>query len=133
MHFDHVLLIDDDEIYNLLHTRILYHTKMVSTIWTATNGEKAIDFLSGFYAERHSLPDVILLDLAMPVMDGFQFLEAFWKLNLPGTDKVNIILVTSSSDPRDVARVKSMGIKHYLVKPVPLEVMNNTLLSLEQR
>ena len=131
MKFENVLLIDDDEIYNLLHTRILYHTRMVSTIWTSYNGEEAITFLTDFYEQHKTLPSMILLDIDMPVMDGFQFLNAFRKLNLPDTEKVNILLVTSSNDPRDADKARSLGIKHYLVKPVELDVMTGVLLSLE--
>ena len=62
--------------------------------------------------------DVILLDLNMPVMDGFTFLEAFQRLKLPRKDAVNIIIVTSSDDARDRERAKEMGITRYLTKPL---------------
>jgi CheY-like chemotaxis protein len=54
----------------------------------------------------------------MPVMDGFQFIEAFSKLHHSKTDNVRIIVVTSSEDPMDMERARSLGVKDYLVKPM---------------
>jgi len=59
-----------------------------------------------------------LLDLNMPIMDGFTFLEAFRKLNLPDKEKVTIIVVTSSEDPDDIMKARRMGVDHYIPKPV---------------
>jgi len=129
MQFEHVLLVDDDPIFNHLHTRLLDHTKMVANSYTALHGGKAIDFLKTFYAEHMRLPDAILLDLDMPVMNGFEFMEEFRKMNLPGNDKVVIILITSSSDPRDAEKARSMRIRDHLIKPVPLPEMIRALQS----
>jgi CheY-like chemotaxis protein len=54
----------------------------------------------------------------MPVMDGFTFLEAFQRIKMPGNKPISIIIVTSSSDPRDKERAKSFGIKTFLTKPI---------------
>src|SRR5688500_11273587 len=109
-----ILLVDDDDIFNFLNTKILQRSGMASEIHTALNGQEALDLLNTYYMSTAALPDVILLDLNMPVMDGFTFLEAFKKIKLPRKEQVNIIIVTSSDNPRDMARAKQMGITHYL-------------------
>ena len=60
-------------------------------------------------------------------MDGFSFLEAFQKLKLPKKEQVSIIIVTSSEDPKDMARAKQMGITTYLTKPLSRETLLRAL------
>ena len=113
-----ILLVDDDNIFNFLNTKLLQRSGLANEIHTAANGQQALDLLNKYYMGSSSLPDVILLDLNMPVMDGFTFLEAFQRLNLPRKDAVNVIIVTSSDDVRDRERAKRMGITQYLTKPL---------------
>jgi CheY-like chemotaxis protein len=122
-----VLLVDDDNIFNFLGTKLLQRWGIANEIHTAGNGKEALDLLNRYYMGSSSLPDVILLDLNMPVMDGFSFIEAFKKLNLPRKEKVSIIILTSSQDPRDMARAKNMGITHFLSKPLTEEALLNAL------
>lgn len=122
-----ILLVDDDNIFNFLNTKLLESSGIASEIHTAGNGQEALDLLNNYFSGTTSLPDVILLDLNMPVMDGFGFLEAFKKLNLPRKEKVSIIIVTSSEDPKDMARAKRMGITNYLTKPVSREALLRAL------
>jgi CheY-like chemotaxis protein len=122
-----ILLVDDDNIFNFLNTKLLQASGIASEIHTAVNGQEALDLLNNYYTGFSSLPDVILLDLNMPVMDGFSFLEAFQKLKLPKKEQVSIIIVTSSEDPKDMARAKQMGITKYLTKPVSRETLLRAL------
>jgi CheY-like chemotaxis protein len=122
-----VLLIEDDDIFVHLHVRILQINGIAEVIHTAWNGRQALDFIKKYYHENSSLPDAILLDLSMPEMDGFSFLEEYKKLTIPDTDKVKIIVITSSVNIKDMERVKSFGIKDYLIKPVPLDKLKAAL------
>ena len=124
-----VLLVDDDSIFNFLSTKLLERSGIAGEIHTAENGQQALDLLNNYYAGTTSLPDVILLDLNMPVMDGFTFLDAFRRLNYPGRDKVSVVIVTSSNDARDLARAKEMGVTHYLTKPLTQESLRHALES----
>jgi CheY-like chemotaxis protein len=54
----------------------------------------------------------------MPIMDGFEFIEAFKKLEYHGKDETVIVIVTSSYHPQDLEKAHAMGIKHYLTKPI---------------
>lgn len=112
-----ILLVDDDKTYNFLHTRIFEITGVADEISAALNGIQAIDLLRSS-SDNSTLPDVILLDLSMPVMDGFAFLEAFKQSDIPNKENISIIIVTSSSDYRDKARARELGVKHFMVKPV---------------
>ena len=118
-----VLLVDDDEIYNFINKKTLEGIDAIKDIHTALNGQQALDLINEYYMGTRSLPEVIFLDLNMPLMDGFQFLEVFKKLNIPGIKKVKIAIVTSSNNPSDIQRAKSLGIEHYLIKPVSQEDM----------
>ncbi len=113
-----VLLVDDDQISNLLNKKTLQRVGMVNEVHTALNGEEAITLLNDYFQGSLPMPDIILLDLNMPIMDGFSFIEAFNKLQLPDKDKVRIIIVTSSQSPTDIDRAKSLGIVHFLTKPI---------------
>lgn len=122
-----VLLVDDDNIFNFLSTKTLQQMGVANEIHTALNGREALDLLNNYYTGSYSTPDVILLDLNMPVLDGFGFLEAFQRLNMPNKDRITVIIVTSSNDPRDVAKAKQMGITHYLTKPLSEEKLKAVL------
>lgn len=112
-----ILLVDDDEIVNFLNKKILERLGFTQ-IQVAVNGQQAIDLIQRRFVESRALPDIIFLDLSMPVMDGFDFIETIRKSDLPGVENVRIIVITSSQDPRDIARAKNLGIRDYLYKPV---------------
>lgn len=122
-----ILLVDDDNVFNFINTKMLQMSGVANEIHTALNGQEALDLLNSYYKGTSCLPDVILLDLNMPVMDGFTFLEAFKRINLPRIDDVNIIIVSSSEDPRDIARAQQFGITKYLSKPLSEERLLNAL------
>jgi CheY-like chemotaxis protein len=123
-----ILLVDDDNIFNLLNRRMVEKTGLAGEIHTALNGQQALDLINEYYSGSSTFPDVILLDLNMPIMDGFTFLEAFRRINLPGKDQVKIIIVTSSEDPKDRAKASTMGITQYLAKPITEDTLRAALL-----
>src|SRR5690606_34954928 len=98
--------------------KVLETMGIADSIHTALNGKEALDLLNGYLSGSNAVPDVIFLDLNMPIMDGFAFLEAFKRVNIPNKEMVSIVIVTSSTDPADIAKAKAMGIDHYLTKPV---------------
>ncbi|MFD1001384.1 response regulator [Ohtaekwangia kribbensis] len=113
-----VLLVDDDQVCNLISKKTLQRMGIVNEVHTALNGEEAINLLNDYFQGALSLPDVILLDLNMPIMDGFSFIEAFKRLNIPNKDSMRIVIVSSSQNPNDVRKAKEMGITAFLTKPV---------------
>jgi CheY-like chemotaxis protein len=102
---------------------------LAKEVHTALNGHQALDLLNGYFSGTASLPDAILLDLTMPELDGFGFLEALKKLKVPGMENVNIVVITSSINPKDMERVRTLGVTNYLIKPITLEKLKEALLA----
>jgi CheY-like chemotaxis protein len=116
-----VLLVDDDHIFNFLNEKIIARIGFANEIHTASNGQEAINIISRLSQNSSTVPEIIFLDLNMPVMDGFEFIETFNTMDLPEQERMVIIVVSSSADPRDIERVQSMGVKYYISKPVTEE------------
>jgi CheY-like chemotaxis protein len=113
------LLIEDDAHHRLLIEREF--TRADFTFRSVDDAFEATGYLQGKGAfadrARFPLPDIILMDLNMPRMDGFQFLE--WMKDAPGKLSATPVVVMSSSDnPRDIDRASKLGAKGYLVKPI---------------
>lgn len=122
-----ILIIDDDSIYRLMHKRMLELSGEPMQIFTATNGLDALLFIQAYWAEWKILPDVILLDLMMPGMDGFEFVARFREFKIDGIENVHVVILSSSADPRDVSRSNALGVSTYLVKPVSMENLRETI------
>ena len=114
-----ILLVEDDEDDVFLMERALSQTRLEVPMRIATNGQEAIDYLSGKgpYGDRaaHPLPALIFLDLKLPFVNGFQVLE--WMRSQPGLSDIQVLVLTSSPEDRDRQRAETLGVKAYLVKP----------------
>ncbi|HRK54780.1 MAG TPA: response regulator [Cyclobacteriaceae bacterium] len=116
-----VLLIDDDKICNFITETTLNKLGVAKEVHSALNGQEALDLLNSYFLGEVAIPDIIFLDLNMPIMDGFQFIEAFKKLDFPKKESILIVVLTSSINPDDVKQAKSLGIDHYMTKPLDEE------------
>jgi len=113
-----IILIDDDPVNNFLNEKIIQKAGIVYETITFTTVEDAIHHLDWWCVmERKKCPELILLDISMPSLDGFDFIQIFNKLKFKKED-TTIAILSSSQDDRDIRRVKAMGIEHYLVKPL---------------
>lgn len=112
-----VLLVDDDEISNYITEDLIKEINIAEEIAVATDGQQALVYLQQHpitlgQANGHIL---VLLDLNMPVMDGFEFMQEYQQQNWK--DKVSVVMLTSSSNPKDIARAKDYAFAGYLQKP----------------
>jgi CheY-like chemotaxis protein len=122
-----ILIIDDNEIDTLINRKALERINPRHEIHSALNGKIAIALLNNLFLKTNKLPDVILLDLDMPIMDGFTFIRKFKDLPLPGKEKVTMVVLTSSSNPSDVQSAEEIGIDLFLTKPLSEEKILKTL------
>jgi CheY-like chemotaxis protein len=117
-----VLLIDDDEIVNSINKVIIQHAKFAEEIITETFAGNAITYIKSL--SKADLPKAIFLDVNMPEMNGWDFVEEYEKIGLSSED-VTIIMLTSSINPRDQKRALSMDhIKAFVSKPLSPELLN---------
>lgn len=125
-HFHKILLIDDDSVSNFLNEMALQDMNLSDEVHVSENGEEALDFINNqcINGNVSDCPDLIFLDINMPVMDGFQFLEALEKVPNLNEKPMKIVMLTSSSASKDVERAKRFNIDGYIVKPLSEEKLN---------
>jgi CheY-like chemotaxis protein len=119
-----ILLIDDDYVFNFLTKTVIVKMGFADNIQVALNGQEALDLIQEYQESSGSLPDFIFLDLNMPIMNGFEFLEVFKKMDFEGKEKIRIAIVTSSSDIEDIEKAHSYGIKYFMPKPISENAIN---------
>jgi len=114
-------LIDDDPIFVFALSKMLKRLNLFSEITVFENGKAALDVIE---QDPSRIPDVIFLDLNMPIMDGWQFLE-----KIEGTqfvNKIEILVLSSTVDPHDIDRIgKHSKIKTFLPKPISLDKLQH--------
>lgn len=124
-----LLIIDDDSISSFVSTKVAQRSGIFSDIRSVHNGKDALDIIQEAARGTIAAPDVILLDLNMPLMNGFEFIEALETLNFPKKDMLSIVILTSSDNAVDMDRARAMGIKHYIVKSTTMNEFQATIFS----
>ena len=117
-------IIDDDDIYVYGLKKLIQLKDLCDNLMVFKNGQEALNYLKPILNTPELLPEVILLDINMPVMNGWEFAEEFTKLNSHPVKQITIFMISSSIDPKDVERAKQIsGISQYYIKPVTLDVL----------
>ena len=127
-----VCLIDDDKIYQFTAKMILEATGLTHSIKTFFNGQEAIDYLlDPTNNDPEKLPDVIFLDINMPVMNGWEFLEAFQIFWKDLHKRIVVYVVSSSVDASDIQKSKTYeAVTDYVIKPINRDKYRELLASL---
>lgn len=123
-----ICLIDDDEIYQFLCKKTIEKSQHVKNIMVFFNGKDALDFFQENLNDSNKLPDVIFLDIDMPLMDGWQFLEEYLPMKCDIEKNIIIYIVTSSSHPSDLSKAKEISdVTGYLIKPITIDNFNTIM------
>lgn len=118
-----ILLVDDDQINNFINQRLIEELTLTAELNLVNNGLEAVDYLKENCRVSTKCPELILLDINMPVMDGFEFLYEFETLDIPNKEKVKIVMLTTSTSQKDLERLNGHEIAGYINKPLTEEKM----------
>lgn len=117
-----ICLIDDDKIYQFTAKKIIESTNLTKAVLSFYNGEEAIDFFKSNLQNVESIPDIIFLDINMPIKDGWQFLEDFKSLLNDLKKDITIYMVSSSVNDYDIKKSKEYSfVTDYIIKPINRE------------
>ncbi len=127
-----VMLVDDDDICNFVTKEIVDDLGIAREVCVAMNGQQALDIINeralnasenGFFK-----PLLIFLDINMPVMDGFEFLDEFETLDETLRESIYIVMLTSSTDDDDIKKAKLHTISGYIPKPLTEEKQRDVII-----
>ena len=125
-------IVDDDNLYQFGMKRMLYHLTIETEIMQFYNGLQAIEYLQQHKDKKNSLPDIIFLDINMPVMNGWQFLDKFINMRLHPDKLITIYMVTSSVDNAEILKAASYKeIKNYIIKPISIASLQDVFKNIQ--
>ncbi|MBL4657623.1 MAG: response regulator [Flavobacteriales bacterium] len=118
-----IVLIDDSEVDNLIHKTLLERNHFAEDIKSFESSTEALSSIQES-AKKAKVPDLILLDIAMPVMDSYEFLDEFEKIDSQLVSACKVIIVTSSVNPKDKEKsLKRDSVDGFLIKPLTEKVL----------
>lgn len=115
------VLVDDDSITNYLNEELIKELGITDKVKVFENGNSALAYIYENCIKRKKCPELILLDINMPVMDGFEFLKVFNSLEFENKENIKIIMLTTSSNSKDFEQAKRLKVKDYITKPLTPE------------
>ena len=119
-HKINLLVIDDDDINIFIIKKIVEKTGFDIEMTSKSNGQQAVDYLKHTIATNAPLPQLILIDINMPVMNGWEFIEAYQELGI--TAPVDLYILSSSVYENDIEKTKSYAsVKGFISKPLSME------------
>lgn len=123
-----VFIIDDDPIHQRIAQIMIAKHELFDEYKSYMEAELALSYLKENVANTLGLPDVILLDLNMPVVDGWDFLESFQKFQAELSKSIRIFIVTSSVDEKDKLRSQTFSfVKGFISKPLSPDIIRSTI------
>ena len=114
-----IAIIDDDDIYQFAATKSINATNLAKRVNLFSDGQEALDYFKEHRDDPEKLPDLIFLDLNMPITDGWQFLEQYALLKPTFNKEIKIYMMSSSLNPDDLIQARnSTEVSDYIVKPI---------------
>jgi CheY-like chemotaxis protein len=127
---DLVMLVDDNDTDNFISKRIIEITKFSSRVEVKNSGKSALDYLRENQNTIENLPNIVFLDINMPIVDGFVFLYEFDKFNELVKNKCKIIILSSSDNKRDIDKiVNNNHVIKFITKPLTESALDEIRLT----
>ena len=125
-----IYVVDDDDIYQFVMKKKIEKRHKINQIRHFRNGHEALEHLSLVADNSDQLPDVIFLDLNMPVMDGWDFLDEFMTLKARLAKKIQVYVVSSSIHIKDIERARKItDVTDYIIKPMNDKQLDKILVA----
>ena len=122
------LFIDDDRATNFLNKHIAKSSDSIVSIHLMHSGFEALTFLEKCLNDSAEKPNLIFLDINMPAMNGWEFLEQFYKLNEDLVNEIKVVILSSSDDPKDINRFRNNErLLDFVRKPLNREALDSVL------
>src|SRR5689334_947743 len=122
--YSHVMLVDDNELDNFINKKLIEADSFSGTTTIHISAQSALDYLKKNAGDPGQIPDLIFLDIMMPEMDGFGFLDEFDKLNDAVKTKSKIVMLSTSDSFKDLNRAnQNKYVKRFLNKPLNAQIL----------
>lgn len=123
-----ILLIDDDEATNFIHKRVIREADCAEKVVAVQSGDEGLDYLKSREDGEHPRPDLIFLDVNMPGIDGWEFLEAYNALEKEQKGRIIIVMLTTSLNPDDRERASQIEtINSFKNKPLTVPMLSELI------
>jgi len=123
--FHSVLLIDDSIPINYFHKIIIEKSGVSLSCVAVNNGQEGLDYLQIKQDAQERFPELIFVDINMPVMNGWEFLEKFRTNHIATLKEVVTVMLTTSINPDDKEKAKKLNVLNYLPKPLTVKVLED--------
>jgi CheY-like chemotaxis protein len=123
-----VLIVDDDEINNFIAAKLIKKVNELSSVQTSLNGLEGINYIKSLLDNQEKMPDVIFLDINMPIMNGWEFLDEYEKIKSLVQKETSIYMLSSSVYNDDIKKAETYtSVKKFISKPLTLEKLENLI------
>lgn len=123
-----IMLIDDNMDDNFYHERVIRKNNAADVVLAKTSGPSALEYLKSRTNDKGTPPDLIFLDINMPGMNGWEFLQEYNKLDKELQSKAVVVMLTTSENPDDKSKAKMMNlVADFRTKPLTKEILDEVI------